>query len=69
MNEDSGLRNRARHSPERLLRLAATAATLGLAAAVFAAGSDPMQELADQPLASATAAFTHPGPQVLYAAP
>jgi hypothetical protein len=61
--------NRAPRSPARLLLLWVAAATLGLAIAAFPDDSDPLRELAAQPPLAVSATFTHPGPQVVYAAP
>jgi hypothetical protein len=69
MKDQSSFRNHARRSSARLLLLGTAAATLSLAIAALPAGKDPLRELPAQPASSASAAFTHPGPQVLYAAP
>lgn len=69
MKKQSSFPNRVRQSSARLLLLGVAAATLGLAIAAFPAANDPLRELAAQPPLAESATFTHPGPQVLYAAP
>jgi hypothetical protein len=70
MKGRSSFRKRAPRSPLLLFLCLAAATVVGVSVgAILPAGNDPLRELPAQSQLPASAAFTHPGPQVLYAAP
>jgi len=70
MSGKSSFRHRALRHPVRLLRLCTAATVFGLSiAAALTRDNAPLPQRPAQSPPAASAAFTYPGPQVLYAAP